>query len=113
MATLSCILESAREVSQAFQPVQRLRSSSQMVTPANLGTGRGVSVLELVHAFAAASGRSVPYRLVDRRAGDLAAYWAEPVYAQQELDWHAMYDLDHICGDAWRWQQMNPNGYLG
>lgn len=90
--------------------LQRLANRPGVLT-ANLGTGRGVSVLELVHAFAAASGRAVPYRLVDRRAGDLAAYWAEPVYAQQELDWHAIYDLDHICRDAWRWQQMNPNGY--
>ena len=90
--------------------LQRLSNRAGVLT-ANLGTGRGVSVLELVHAFAAASGRAVPYRIVDRRAGDLAAYWAEPGYAQQELDWHAIYDLDHICRDAWRWQQMNPNGY--
>ena len=90
--------------------LQRLSNRAGVLT-ANLGTGRGVSVLELVHAFAAASGRAVPYRIVDRRAGDLAAYWAEPGYAQQELDWHALYDLDHICRDAWCWQQMNPNGY--
>ena len=90
--------------------LQRLANRPGVLT-ANLGTGRGVSVLELMHAFTAASGRTVPYRLVDRRAGDLAAYWAEPAYAQQELDWHAIYDLDHICRDAWRWQQMNPNGY--
>lgn len=81
------------------------------VLAANLGTGRGTTVLELVQAFAAASGRPVPYRIVDRRPGDLAAYWAEPAYAKLELDWQAMYDLNHICRDAWRWQQMNPNGY--
>ena len=90
--------------------LQRLTTRPGVLT-ANLGTGLGVSVLELVRAFAAASGRSVPFRIVDRRAGDLAAYWAEPTYAQQELGWHAIYDLDQICCDSWRWQQMNPSGY--
>jgi UDP-glucose 4-epimerase len=100
-------------VDLALGHVKALQRLSQRpgVFTANLGTGRGVSVLELVHAFAAASERAVPYRIVARRAGDLAAYWAEPKYAQQELDWCAQYGLDQICRDAWRWQQMNPNGY--
>ena len=82
------------------------------VLTANLGTGRGTSVLELVQAFAKAAERPVPYRIVNRRAGDLAAYWSEPAYAEQEIGWHAKYGLDEICRDAWRWQCMNPNGYV-
>ena len=90
--------------------LQRLLNRPGVLT-ANLGTGRGASVLDLVRAFAAASERPVPYRIVSRRAGDLAAYWAEPQYAEQELGWRAQYSLDDICRDAWRWQSMNPNGY--
>ena len=82
------------------------------VLTANLGTGCGTSVLELVQAFAKAAERPVPYRIVNRRAGDLAAYWSEPAYAEQEMGWHAKYGLDEICRDAWRWQCMNPNGYV-
>ena len=77
----------------------------------NLGTGRGVSVLELVHAFEAASGRPVPYRIVERRAGDVAQCWADPSRAECELGWRAEYDLTRMCADAWRWQQGNPEGY--
>ena len=77
----------------------------------NLGTGRGVSVLELVRAFEAASGRPVPYRIVDRRAGDVAQCWADPSRAERELGWRAEYDLARMCADAWRWQQRNPEGY--
>lgn len=90
--------------------LQRLLNRPGVLT-ANLGTGRGASVLDLVRAFAAASERPVPYRIVSRRAGDLAAYWAEPQYAEQELGWRAQYSLDDICRDAWRWQSTNPNGY--
>ena len=90
--------------------LQRLLNRPGVLT-ANLGTGRGASVLDLVRAFAAASERPVPYRIVSRRAGDLAANWAEPEYAEQELGWRAQYSLDDICRDAWRWQSMNPNGY--
>lgn len=77
----------------------------------NLGTGRGVSVLELVHAFERASGRRIPYEIVDRRPGDAAAVFADPTLAQQLLGWRAEYDIDAMCRDAWRWQSMNPDGY--
>ena len=76
-----------------------------------LVTGRGASVLEWVRAFAAASGRPVSYRIDIRRAGDLAAYWTAPVYAERELGWRAKYSLDDICRDVWCCQNMNPNGY--
>lgn len=77
----------------------------------NLGTGRGVSVLELVHAFEAASGRAVPYEIVDRRSGDVAACWADPSKARAELGWTAKRSLTEMCCDAWRWQMQNPEGY--
>ncbi|MEW6591021.1 MAG: UDP-glucose 4-epimerase GalE [Pseudomonadota bacterium] len=77
----------------------------------NLGTGRGVSVLEMVRAFEAASGRPVPYQVVARRAGDVAQCWADPSRAAAELGWRAEYDLARMCADAWRWQSGNPEGY--
>jgi len=77
----------------------------------NLGTGRGVSVLELVDAFARASSREVPYQVVARRPGDVAEVYADPTMAQRVLGWRAQLDLDAMCRDAWRWQSMNPRGY--
>jgi UDP-glucose 4-epimerase len=77
----------------------------------NLGTGRGYSVLELVRAFEAASGRSVPYRVVARRLGDVAACYADPSAAWQLLGWRARRDLAEMCRDAWAWQRDNPHGF--
>jgi UDP-glucose 4-epimerase len=77
----------------------------------NLGTGRGHSVLEVVHAFERASGRDVPYDLVPRRPGDVAASYADPAKAEAELGWTATLNLDAMCADTWRWQSMNPQGY--
>ncbi len=78
----------------------------------NLGTGRGVSVLELVRGFERASGRPVPYEIVARRAGDVAEVYADPALARELLGWEARLDVDAMCQDAWRWQSMNPNGYV-
>src|SRR5699024_3361162 len=77
----------------------------------NLGTGQGTSVLELVAAFERASGRQIPYAVVARRAGDIAASYADPSRAQAELGWRAERTVDDMCADTWRWQQGNPNGY--
>lgn len=77
----------------------------------NLGTGRGHSVLEVVRAFEAASGRPVPLRIVARRAGDVAACYADASAAQKLLGWRAQRDLDAMCRDAWRWQSRNPRGF--
>ncbi|MGE0348796.1 UDP-glucose 4-epimerase GalE [Hydrogenophaga sp.] len=77
----------------------------------NLGTGRGHSVLEVVRAFEKASGRTVPYRIAPRRAGDVAQCWADPARARQLLGWQARHTLDDMCADAWRWQHGNPSGY--
>ncbi|MGY8525739.1 UDP-glucose 4-epimerase GalE [Paracidovorax citrulli] len=77
----------------------------------NLGTGRGYSVLEVVKAYASASGREIPYEIVARRPGDIAACYADPAMAGQLLNWRAQYDLDRMCVDSWRWQSMNPLGF--
>lgn len=77
----------------------------------NLGTGRGCSVLEVVAAYARASGRAVPYKVVPRRPGDVAACWADPTLARELLGWQARHDLARMCEDSWRWQSMNPNGF--
>ncbi|MFG6468797.1 UDP-glucose 4-epimerase GalE [Roseateles sp. BYS87W] len=77
----------------------------------NLGTGQGYSVLDLVRAYEAASGRAVPYEVVARRPGDVAACWADPALARDALGWTAQLDLARMCEDSWRWQQLNPNGF--
>lgn len=77
----------------------------------NLGTGNGVSVLEMVSAFERASGRAVPYEIVARRPGDIATCWADPSLAQELLQWKASRSLVQMCEDAWRWQEANPGGY--
>ncbi|MEC5397839.1 GDP-mannose 4,6-dehydratase, partial [Uliginosibacterium sp. H1] len=90
--------------------LRRLAERSGVLT-VNLGTGRGYSVLEVVKAFEAASGRPVPYELVARRPGDVAQCYAEPALAEQELGWRASLGLDAMCRDAWNWQSQNPAGY--
>jgi UDP-glucose 4-epimerase len=77
----------------------------------NLGTGRGTSVLELVAAFERASGRPIPYQVVGRRPGDIAASYADPSRAQAELGWRAVKSVEDMCADTWRWQSANPQGY--
>ena len=77
----------------------------------NLGTGRGVSVLEMVRAFETAAGVEIPYEIVDRRPGDVAECWADPALAERLLGWRARRDLPDMCADAWRWQRLNPAGY--
>jgi UDP-glucose 4-epimerase len=77
----------------------------------NLGTGRGNSVLEVVAAYSRASGRPVPYQVMPRRPGDIAACYADPARARELLGWTAKRDLARMCEDSWRWQSMNPNGF--
>ena len=79
----------------------------------NLGTGIGYSVLDIVKAFSAASGKQIPYKVVDRRPGDIAACYADPALAKAELGWEAQRGLEAMCADGWRWQSQNPNGFTG
>lgn len=77
----------------------------------NLGTGRGYSVLEVLHAYEKACGKELPYRICPRRAGDIAVCYCSAEKANRELDWTAERTLEDMCRDSWRWQQNNPNGY--
>jgi UDP-glucose 4-epimerase len=77
----------------------------------NLGTGRGYSVLDVVTRYAAASGREIPYTIMPRRPGDIAACYADPTLARELLGWTAQHDLARMCEDSWRWQSMNPKGF--
>ena len=90
--------------------LRRLLDHSGSVT-VNLGTGRGYSVLELVAAYAAASGRAIPYTIAPRRVGDIAACYADPALARSLLGWQARHDLNRMCADSWRWQTNNPRGF--
>ena len=91
--------------------LQALKSKPQVLI-VNLGTGNGYSVLDMVKAFEKASGKNIPYQIVDRRPGDIATCYADPTFAVEKLDWKVEYELDEMCEDTWRWQSMNPNGYL-
>jgi UDP-glucose 4-epimerase len=77
----------------------------------NLGTGRGYSVLEVLKAYAQASGRELTHQVMARRPGDVAACYADPTLARELLGWQARHDLDRMCADSWRWQSMNPQGF--
>jgi UDP-glucose 4-epimerase len=77
----------------------------------NLGTGKGYSVLDVVHAFSKACGHEVPYQIKPRRAGDIATCYSDATLAKQELGWEAQYGIEEMCADSWKWQSMNPNGY--
>ncbi|MDQ0270930.1 UDP-glucose 4-epimerase GalE [Cytobacillus purgationiresistens] len=77
----------------------------------NLGTGRGYSVLEVIHAFEKATNIHIPYKITEQRPGDTALCYANPDKAKEELGWTAEKKLEEMCEDAWRWQQLNPDGY--
>jgi len=95
--------------------VGHLRALEKLTEPGlyvyNLGTGRGYSVLEVVKAFEKATGKTIPYQIVERRPGDVPIAYADPSLAQQELGWRAERGIEEMCVDAWRWQTKNPMGY--
>ena len=101
------VVDLARGHLAALNALDRLEGA----VPINLGTGRGYSVLEVVRAFEQASGRKVPFRIVDRRPGDVAACYADPALANELLGWTAGKDLATMCEDSWRWQAGNPSGF--
>ncbi|MBC5628080.1 UDP-glucose 4-epimerase GalE [Clostridium sp. NSJ-6] len=90
--------------------LEKLKTNPGLVTY-NLGTGNGYSVLDVVKAFAEASGRDIPYEIVDRRPGDIATCYADPKVANEELGWSAERGIKEMCEDSWRWQSNNPKGY--
>jgi UDP-glucose 4-epimerase len=89
----------------------RLTSTDRAVSTWNLGTGTGTSVFDMLHAFERAVGHALPYEVVGRRAGDITASYADPARANAELGWTATRTIDDMCGDSWRWQSQNPDGY--
>jgi len=93
-----------------LKAIEKIEQFDEVMT-INVGTGRGYSVLEMVNAFEKASGRTIPYQIVERRAGDIATCYADTAYAKEVLDWEATHDVTAMCEDAWRWQSQNPNGY--
>lgn len=95
-----------------IKALQHLSGNSGVGTY-NLGTGKGSSVLEVIDSFKKASGKEIPYNVVDRRPGDIAIYFANPSKAERELGWKAGKTLDDMTADTWRWQSQNPNGYRG
>jgi UDP-glucose 4-epimerase len=90
-----------------------LAADAPRTATVNLGTGRGHTVLEVVRAFEAASGRSVPFEIVARRPGDVATCYADVTRARELLGWSAQRGLPEMCADAWRWQSANPQGFRG
>ncbi len=84
----------------------------QMPLILNIGTGNGYSVLDMVKAFEKASGKTVPYQIVERRAGDIALCFADTTMAKELIGWEAEHTLAQMCEDTWRWQSNNPHGYL-
>jgi UDP-glucose 4-epimerase len=102
------VVDLARGHLAALETMERERRGLTV----NLGTGRGISVLEAVRAFERASGRAIPFEQVARRAGDVAECYADASLAEKTLGWKAGHTLDDMCRDAWRWQSMNPRGYV-
>ena len=79
----------------------------------NLGTGKGYSVFDVLHAYEKACGKTLPYVVDPRRPGDIAVCYADPTKAKEELGWEAKYGIEEMCASSWKWQSMNPNGYKG
>lgn len=93
-----------------LKAIHKLMTNCGIVTY-NLGTGKGVSVLDLVKAFSKACEKDIPYVIDPRRAGDIATCYADASKAKEELGWVAEKDINDMCADSWRWQSNNPNGY--
>jgi UDP-glucose 4-epimerase len=93
-----------------LKALNKLEQNAGLVTY-NLGTGQGYSVLDMVTNFEKASGQKVPYKVTPRRSGDVAACYADPKLAAEELGWTAQKGLKEMCEDSWRWQSTNPEGY--
>ena len=91
--------------------IKKVEETEPGVLIYNLGTGKGYSVMDVVHAFEKACGKEIPYEIKPRRAGDIATCYADPTKAKNELGWVAQYGIEEMCEDSWRWQTMNPNGY--
>ena len=99
------------DLAQAHLKALEYSATSQGIEYFNIGTGKGYSVLEMVKAYEAITGKTIAYEVVDRRPGDIAECYADPAKAQKVLGWSAKYGIEEMCRDADRWQTMNPEGY--
>lgn len=111
----SCIRDFIHVVDLAKGHVKALdyfkNNNTGEVLRLNLGTGKGYTVLELINTFQKASGKDIPYDIVERRVGDIAVSYASAELAQKKIDWSATHNLEDMCRDTWLWQSKNPNGY--
>ena len=109
------VSDSIRVVDLAVGHVKAIEklNSLEGVEIYNLGTGKGYSVLEVLHAYEKACGKTLPYEIKARRPGDIPTCYADPTKAKKELGWEAKYGIEEMCEDSYRWQSMNPNGYRG
>lgn len=96
-----------------LKALDKIKTMTGGVKIYNLGTGKGSSVLDVLHAYERACGKKLPYVIAPRRPGDIDACWADASLAEKELGWKAMLDLDDMCRDSWNWQSKNPYGYSG
>jgi UDP-glucose 4-epimerase len=99
------------DLAAAHMSALRYLEQTERSVIANIGTGRGYSVLEVVRAFETVTGKTIPFEVTGRRDGDVATCFADPSFAARELGWRAELSLEDMCRDAWRWQSMNPGGY--
>lgn len=93
--------------------LHKIEASDPGVLIYNLGTGIGYSVLDVVKAYGKACGKDLPYKILDRRPGDIATCYADPAKAKAELGWEAQFGIERMCADSWKWQSTNPEGYAG
>ena len=107
----TCIRDYIHVVDLARGHVAALDKLKPGVEAYNLGSGKGTSVLELIKTFSRAAGKDIPYRIAERRPGDLDRFYADPSKANIELNWATEKTIEDACADAWRWQSQNPNGF--
>ena len=96
-----------------IKALEKMKTLNGEVKIYNLGTGKGSSVFDVLHAYERACGRKLPYVIAPRRPGDADACWADPTLAEKELGWKAKFNLDGMCRDSWNWQSKNPYGFAG
>jgi UDP-glucose 4-epimerase len=99
------------DLAQGHLAALRALTTKKGLITVNLGTGQGYSVLDIVKAFESSTGKTIPYKLVARRAGDIAICYADPSAAKNLLGWQAELDIHAMCRDSWHWQSKNPSGY--
>ena len=107
------VISGAESFQTAVRDVLKKLSENCGLLVCNLGTGKGYSVLDVLHAYERACGKTLPYVIDQRREGDIAVCYADPAKARELLSWEAQYGIEEMCASSWKWQSGNPNGYKG